>query len=74
MYVRAICCFGPYTILAWTAQSVNCHIALKAMYYVLMVGTLADVIVDLIRIVNSYFFGFDIVLQHFHTSHQGPSF
>jgi len=21
--------FGPYTILAWTAQYVNCHIALK---------------------------------------------
>ena len=27
--------FGPYTILAWTAQSVNCHIALKAMFYLL---------------------------------------
>ena len=28
--------FGPYTILAWTAQSVNCHIALKAMFYLLI--------------------------------------
>jgi len=27
--------FGPYTILGWTAQSVNCHIALKAMFYLL---------------------------------------
>jgi len=27
--------FGPYTILAWTAQSVNCHIALKATFYLL---------------------------------------
>jgi len=27
--------FGPYTILAWTAQYVNCHIALKAMFYLL---------------------------------------
>ena len=25
--------FGPYTILALTAQSVNCHIALKTMFY-----------------------------------------
>jgi len=25
----------PYTILAWTAQYVNCHIALKAMFYLL---------------------------------------
>jgi len=25
--------FGPYTILAWTAQSVNCHIALKAILF-----------------------------------------
>ena len=29
--------FGPYTILAWTAQSVNCHIALKVMLYLLNV-------------------------------------
>jgi len=50
MYFRAICnlrtgqsklewymtlCFGPYTILAWTVQSVNLHIALKAMYCLL---------------------------------------
>jgi len=28
--------FGPYTILAWTAKSVNCHIALKAMFYLLI--------------------------------------
>ena len=27
--------FGPYTILAWTSHSVNCHIALKAMFYLL---------------------------------------
>ena len=26
----------PYTILAWTAQYVNCHIALKAMFYLLI--------------------------------------
>jgi len=35
MYFRAICSlrfhFGPYVILAWTAQSVNCYIALKTM-------------------------------------------
>ena len=24
-----------YTILTWTAQSVNCHIATKAMFYLL---------------------------------------
>jgi len=24
--------FGPYTVLALTAQSVNCHITLKAMF------------------------------------------
>jgi len=30
------CHVGPYTILAWTAQSVNCHIALKAMFYLLI--------------------------------------
>ena len=30
-------CFGPYTILAWTVQSVKCHIALKAMFYLLNV-------------------------------------
>jgi len=29
--------FGPYTILAWTAQSVNCHLALKVMLYLLNV-------------------------------------
>ena len=28
--------FGPYAILAWTAHSVNCHIALKAMFYLLI--------------------------------------
>jgi len=28
--------FGSYTNLAWTAQSVNCHNALKAMYYLLI--------------------------------------
>ena len=27
--------FGLYTILAWTAQYVNCLIALKAMFYLL---------------------------------------
>jgi len=27
--------YGPYSILAWTAQSVNCHIALNAMFYLL---------------------------------------
>ena len=27
--------FGPFTILTWTAQSVNCHIALKVMFYLL---------------------------------------
>ena len=26
---------GHITILAWTAQSVNCHIALKVMFYLL---------------------------------------
>ena len=30
--------FGPYTILAWTAQSINCHIALKAMFYLLNIA------------------------------------
>ena len=29
--------FGLYTILTWTAQSVNCHIALKAKFYLLNV-------------------------------------
>jgi len=33
--------FGPYTILAWTAQSVNSHIALKAMFYLLISYMLA---------------------------------
>jgi len=28
--------FAPYTILAWIAQSVTCHIALKAMFYLLI--------------------------------------
>jgi len=28
--------FMPYTILAWTAQSVSCHIALKVMFYLLI--------------------------------------
>ena len=27
--------FVPYNILAWTARSVNCHIALKTMFYLL---------------------------------------
>ena len=27
--------FGPYTILEWTIQSINCHIVLKAMFYLL---------------------------------------
>ena len=30
--------FGPYTILAWTAQSVNCRIALKAIVYLLNIA------------------------------------
>jgi len=25
-----------YNILAWTAQSINCHIALKATFYLLI--------------------------------------
>ena len=29
--------FGPYVILALTDQTVNCHIALKAMYCVLII-------------------------------------
>ena len=28
-------CFGPYTTLSWTVQSVNMHVALKAMFYLL---------------------------------------
>jgi len=28
---------GPYTILAWTAQYVNCHIAFKVMFYLLII-------------------------------------
>ena len=32
-------CFGPYNI-AWIAQSVNCHIALKAMFYLLNIELL----------------------------------
>ena len=27
--------FGPLTILTWTAQSLNCHIALKVIFYLL---------------------------------------
>ena len=37
------------------------------------VGTIAGVIVDLIRVVNTLF-GFDIVLQHGHTTQQGSFF
>ena len=29
--------FGPYTIQAWTTQSVNLHIALKAIFYLLSI-------------------------------------
>jgi len=29
--------FGSYAILAWTAQPVNYHISLKAMFYLLIV-------------------------------------
>ena len=29
-------CFEPYTILAWTAQSVNWHIDIKIMLYLLI--------------------------------------
>ena len=28
--------FVPYTVLAWTGQCVNLHIALKAMFYLLI--------------------------------------
>ena len=28
--------FGPYIILVWTAQSVNCQLAIKAMFYLLI--------------------------------------
>jgi len=36
--------FGPYIILVWTAQSVNCHIAFKAMFYWLMIEHLASIL------------------------------
>ena len=31
--------FGPYNILAWTAQSVNLHITLKSMFYLFIIHT-----------------------------------
>ena len=37
-------CFRPYTILAWNAQSVNCHIAVKAMCFFFVVNiTISDI-------------------------------
>jgi len=69
----AVASLRPYTILAWTAQSVNCHIALKAMYYLLIVGTLADVIVDLVRIVNYYILAFILYYSMFILRSRGPS-
>jgi len=41
--------FGPYTALAMTAQSVNLHIAIKAMFYLLCYT-------EYININNKYYF------------------
>ena len=30
--------YGPYTVLAWIDQFVNCHIALIAMFYLLNIN------------------------------------
>ena len=41
--------FGPYTVLAMTAKSVNLHIAIKAMFYLLWYT-------EYIYINNKYYF------------------
>jgi len=35
--------FGPNAILAWTAPFVNCHIALKTMFYLLNIVSVIKV-------------------------------